>query len=101
MKYLAAGIMIILIIFSACGKMEESKAGKVAGVSLLTRGHVFYKDLEEGLRREAAKIGETTIGVIRNYFAGAEVPKVIPAAVGIVDLESLERRNWSKYASSS
>lgn len=30
---------------------------KVIGVSLLTRAHVFYRDLEEGLRRTAARHG--------------------------------------------
>lgn len=72
-------------------KIEESKAGKFIGISLLTHGIIFYKDLGERLQRETAKVGETTIGAIRDYFAGAEAPKVIPVAVGIVDRESLEK----------
>ena len=42
---------------NACGKKEEAKSHKTIGVTLLTRAHVFYKDLEEGLKNEAAKFG--------------------------------------------
>ncbi len=48
-------LLVAAALLSGCGKKEESKHGRVIGVSLLTRAHVFYKDLEEGLRTEAAK----------------------------------------------
>ncbi|MBI4429175.1 MAG: substrate-binding domain-containing protein [Ignavibacteriales bacterium] len=41
--------------FPACEKKEGASKGKTIGVSLLTRGHMFYRDLEEGLVTEAAK----------------------------------------------
>lgn len=44
------------ILLSGCSRRAEN-APKVIGVSLLTRAHVFYKDLEEGLHSEAQKDG--------------------------------------------
>src|SRR6266571_5855171 len=56
MKNLLLAATVCLLLLS-CGKKEESKLSKTIGVSLFTRAHVFYKDLEEGLRTEAAKDG--------------------------------------------
>jgi ribose transport system substrate-binding protein len=39
------------LLFSSCGK--EAPKGKTIGVSLLTRAHLFYRDLESGLRVQA------------------------------------------------
>lgn len=51
---LVVGVMLIGL---ATVGMAAPKAGKkiVVGVSLLTRAHDFYKDLEAGMRAEAAK----------------------------------------------
>ena len=46
---LAASFLLV-----SCGQKQEQKGKHVVGVSLLTRAHVFYKDLEEGLREQAA-----------------------------------------------
>jgi len=54
MKKALLFVIGLSFLFLACGKNEEKK-NKLIGVSLLTRAHVFYKDLEEGLRNEAAK----------------------------------------------
>lgn len=45
-------LLFIAFFIGSCSKQQSST--KTVGVSLLTRGHVFYKDLEEGLRTEAA-----------------------------------------------
>jgi ribose transport system substrate-binding protein len=45
----------MVIAFTGCE--EQGKHSKVIGVSLLTRGHIFYKDLEEALIREAENQG--------------------------------------------
>jgi ribose transport system substrate-binding protein len=37
------------------GCAKEKKAEKIIGVSLLTKQHIFYKDLEEGLKNAASK----------------------------------------------
>lgn len=46
-----------LALLAACEPAKTPKAEKVIGVSLLTRQHDFYKDLEAGLVEEAAKHG--------------------------------------------
>ena len=43
------------LLFFSCSKKDEGPKGKTIGVTLLTRGHMFYRDLEEGLATEAAK----------------------------------------------
>ena len=50
-------IVFLSVLCFACGEKGELKSSKTIGVSLLTRAHVFYKDLEEGLHNEAAKHG--------------------------------------------
>ena len=68
MKKVAGFVMGIflmgsLIFFSACsreGSQSKPEAGKkkgVIGVTLLTRTHPFYQDLEAGLKEEAEKRG--------------------------------------------
>jgi ribose transport system substrate-binding protein len=44
----------IILSLASCAK-QETVHRKVIGVTLLTRAHVFYKNLEEGLQTEAAK----------------------------------------------
>lgn len=55
MNKIFIGLVLAAALLGGCGKKEEAQHGRVIGVSLLTRAHVFYKDLEEGLRKEAAK----------------------------------------------
>ncbi len=48
-------LLFLLCIASACGPVDTDTATKTIGVSLLTRAHVFYRDLEDGLRAAAAE----------------------------------------------
>jgi len=57
---LLAGLALCLIFaLASCtrpvGEAIQREKPKVIGVSLLTRAHVFYRDLEEGLRQAAAR----------------------------------------------
>src|SRR3712207_6196812 len=57
-----AGILCALAVASACqsggqGGGQQSAASKRIGVTLLTREHEFYRELEAGLRDAAAKAG--------------------------------------------
>jgi len=63
---------LILVFMSACGKKEEPKSAKTIGVTLLTRAHVFYKDLEEGLKNEAAKNGYVLIITAGDFDLGKQ-----------------------------
>jgi ribose transport system substrate-binding protein len=62
------------LMFSSCAKREES--GKTIGVSLLTRGHVFYKDLEEGLLNEANKYGYKLIITAGDFDLGKQSSQI-------------------------
>jgi ribose transport system substrate-binding protein len=49
-------VMVCLVpcfLFNSCTKKEEKSRTKTIGVTLLTRAHLFYRDLEAGLREEA------------------------------------------------
>ena len=65
-----------LLTVSSCGKKEEQTHTKVIGVTLLTRGHVFYKDLEEGLRTEAAKDNYVLIVTAAEFDLGKQIGQI-------------------------
>jgi ribose transport system substrate-binding protein len=60
----------------SCGKKEESKSVKTIGVTLLTRAHVFYKDLEAGLRTEAAKDSFELIVTAGEFDLGKQTAQI-------------------------
>jgi ribose transport system substrate-binding protein len=58
----AAVLLAACVLISGCGgdtkpKAAAGRTGAVIGVSLLTRTHPFYQDLEQGLRDAAAERG--------------------------------------------
>src|SRR5688500_16467024 len=57
-----SALAIALLLGAACARGERADGGSATatqriGVTLLTRQHVFYRELEEGMRAEAAKQG--------------------------------------------
>ena len=54
MKKTLTLLICALVVLAACARKPERK---VVGVSLLTKEHVFYRDLEKGLREAAANHG--------------------------------------------
>jgi ribose transport system substrate-binding protein len=46
-------VLFLTIFFTSCGKKRSEGEKKVIGVTLLTRTHMFYRDLEEGLTNTA------------------------------------------------
>jgi ribose transport system substrate-binding protein len=51
-KMISFIIVFVIFSFISCSD-EQSNREKVIGISLLTRGHIFYKDLEEAFIKEA------------------------------------------------
>jgi ribose transport system substrate-binding protein len=47
------GLMAVCLLIASCNKGEQKSSSKTIGVTLLTRAHLFYRDLEAGLRQEA------------------------------------------------
>jgi ribose transport system substrate-binding protein len=69
----------ILIIFSLCScsqNNQPSKSTKVIGVSLLTRGHIFYRDLESGLKSESDKYGYSLIITSADWDLGKQISQI-------------------------
>ncbi len=72
MKYVLTVTLVFILLLVSCWKKEDSKSTKTIGVSLLTRAHVFYKDLEEGLKTEAAKNGYELIVTAGDFDLGKQ-----------------------------
>ena len=68
----AAGMLAAI----SCAKKEETKPGKVIGVTLLTRGHIFYRDLEAGLVEEAAKQKYELIITSADFDLGKQIGQI-------------------------
>ena len=49
----ACALTTVCLLFCSCATREEKLQTKTIGVTLLTRAHLFYRDLESGLREEA------------------------------------------------
>lgn len=71
---LLVGLALLCCCVSGCGKKQSPN--KIIGVSLLTRGHMFYRDLEEGLREEAAKHGYELMITAGEWDLGKQVAQV-------------------------
>ncbi len=78
-KLMSFLIMLVmpLILFSCNNKNENpGQSTKTIGVSLLTRGHIFYRDLEEGLQDEAAKYGYKLIITSADWDLGKQISQI-------------------------
>lgn len=62
----------------SCGRSGKQIPAhtRTIGVSLLTRGHMFYRDLEEGLNREAAKDNYELVVSAGEFDLGKQVSQV-------------------------
>jgi ribose transport system substrate-binding protein len=70
-------VLAILIGLSlGCGPDETRDAEKTIGVSLLTRAHVFYRDLEEGLRAGAAEHDYELFITAAEWDAGRQISQL-------------------------
>lgn len=69
-------ISVVSFVMISCGKKPETTSTKTIGVTLLTRAHVFYKDLEEGLKSEAAKNGYELIITAGEFDLGKQSAQI-------------------------
>ncbi len=69
-------IVVIALLISSCGKKEPASHTKTIGVTLLTRAHIFYKDLEEGLQEEAAKNRFDVIVTAAEFDLGKQTAQI-------------------------
>lgn len=65
-----------LLILASCSKQDANKSRKIIGVSLLTRGHIFYRDLEDGLKQEAAKNDYRLVITSAEFDLGKQIAQI-------------------------
>lgn len=68
--------IFISVTFLSCGNNKKPVGSKTIGVSLLTRGHIFYRDLEDGLKAEAEKDGYQLIITSADFDLNKQVSQV-------------------------
>ncbi len=68
--------LLLAMLASSCGKNEEKQNTKTIGITLLNRGHLFYRDLEEGMREEAAKQGYDLIVASADFELGKQIAQI-------------------------
>jgi ribose transport system substrate-binding protein len=78
MQRLRCLFVVVLSVFIAfaCSKSEKDSVSKTIGVTLLTRGHVFYKDLEEGLLAAAKPHGFKLSIVAGEWDLGRQISQI-------------------------
>lgn len=78
MKHAVVALLALAFALTSlsCGRKEEAKAAKVIGVTLLTRAHVFFKDLEEGLQTEASAHGYELIVTAGEFDLGRQSAQI-------------------------
>jgi len=69
-------LLLLLGLSLACAPADTGKASKTIGVSLLTRAHVFYRDLEDGLRAEAKAHGYELLVNAAEWDAGRQISQL-------------------------
>ncbi len=74
LRSLVIVFIAVLILIPSCARKRESQ--KTIGVTLLTRAHVFYKDLEEGLQNEADKFGYKLIITAGEFDLGKQSSQI-------------------------
>lgn len=74
--FLSLCLFVCLSLFSSCNRNRTTQHSKTIGVSLLTRGHMFYRDLEEGLQQEAKKNNYELIITAAEFDLGKQIGQI-------------------------
>ncbi len=76
LSFLTAALISISIISCNGSSNNPGKSTRTIGVSLLTRGHIFYRDLEEGLKKEADKYGYDLVITSADWDLGKQISQI-------------------------
>lgn len=74
-KFTIVLILFSLLIFWGCSKSSNTGKKRI-GVVLQTRAHQFYKDLEEGLKKEAEKYGYELVIVSAEFDINKQISQI-------------------------
>ena len=69
-------VFILAFFLPSCGKQEPAAKKFTIGVTLQTRAHVFYKDLEAGLQRAADKHGYELVLTAGEFDLGKQSAQI-------------------------
>ena len=75
----ACALVLLAALAGGCAgapSEPETPATKTIGVTLLTRGHLFYRDLEQGLQDEAAKSGYRLVVTAAEFDLGKQAAQI-------------------------
>jgi ribose transport system substrate-binding protein len=72
------GVFVMLALFLSfnCSRRSDQPNGKTVGVTLLTRAHLFYRDLEAGLQEEADSNKYTLIVTAAEFDLGKQTSQI-------------------------
>jgi len=72
--------LLLALVTSACSTPppgnDAPQQSKTIGVTLLTRGHLFYRDLEQGMQDEAAKAGFKLVVTSAEFDLGKQAGQI-------------------------
>lgn len=68
--------LVVALLLGLAASPGFAAAKKVIGVSLLTREHQFYRDLESGLKNQAAKYGYELLVVAGEFDSGRQAAQL-------------------------
>jgi ribose transport system substrate-binding protein len=71
--FLTLSVTLLLV---SCGKKTARPGAKVIGVTLLNRQHIFYRDLEQGLKEEADKHGYELLVTSADFDLGKQIGQI-------------------------
>jgi ribose transport system substrate-binding protein len=73
-------VLALVLMSSSCSAPPPAQGDvsrqKTIGVTLLTRGHLFYRDLEQGLQDEAAKAGYKLVVTSAEFDLGKQAAQI-------------------------
>lgn len=69
-------LVLVMSLLPGCRDDDSTPAVKTIGVSLLTRAHVFYRDLEDGLLAAADEHGYRLIMTAAEWDAGRQISQI-------------------------
>jgi ribose transport system substrate-binding protein len=68
--------VVLAGLVSSCSQKKPAEGSKTIGVTLLSRAHIFYKDLEEGLFEEAAKHNYRLVITAAEFDLGKQIANI-------------------------
>lgn len=76
MQRLIIAALLLCALGLSCGRKTPSSSTRTIGVALLTRSHIFYKDLEEGLQQAAAARKYDLIVTSAEFDLGKQIGQI-------------------------